>query len=67
MSAPDTNVEKQEERHKPALGGIGFALIWGLVLLAGLVAFTILNGDDPVGSDEQIDSRTGEVEAVPTE
>ncbi|MGR3541925.1 MAG: hypothetical protein ACU0BS_10920 [Hasllibacter sp.] len=67
MSAPDTNVEKQEERHKPALGGIAFALIWGLVLLAGLIAFTILTGDDPVGADERIDGRTGEVEVVPTE
>ena len=67
MSAPDTNVEKQEENHKPALGGIGFAMIWGLVLLAGLVAFTILNGDDPVGADEQVDGRDGTIEVVPTE
>lgn len=64
MSAPDTNTEKQKERHKPALFGIGFSMIWGLVLLALLVIFVILWGDDPDGADAVVDGRTGEVEAV---
>ena len=62
MSAPDTNTEKQADRHKPALGGIKFALIWGVGLLVVFIIAMILMGDDPVGSDEQVDGRTGVVE-----
>ncbi len=38
MSAPDTNVEKQTRRHKPALIGMGVALLFGL-LVFGLNVF----------------------------
>ncbi|WP_224826175.1 hypothetical protein [Cognatishimia sp. MH4019] len=38
MSAPDTNVEKQSRRHKPALIGIAVALVFG-VLIFGLNVF----------------------------
>ncbi|PRY95551.1 hypothetical protein BCF33_1172 [Hasllibacter halocynthiae] len=61
MSAPDTNVEKQEKKHKSALGGMGVAVLFAVVLLVGLVAFVIINGNDPEGSDAVVDGRTGEV------
>lgn len=61
MSAPDTNVEKQADKHKGPLRGIAFAMMWGLGLLVLLVVFLFLSGDDPVGADEQVDSRSGAV------
>ena len=64
MSAPDTNTEKQERRHKTPLMGIWIGMGAVLLLLAVFVAFNILGGDDPVGADEQVDGRTGEVTTV---
>lgn len=65
MSAPDTNTEKQEKKHKGQLGGIAFSVFWGVLLLIGLIVFVILSGDEPVGADERVDGRTGEVVVVP--
>ena len=64
MSAPDTNTEKQAEKHKASLGGMAVAVGAGVVLLILLIAFVILGGDDPEGADAQVDGRTGDVEAV---
>ena len=66
MSAPDTNTEKQQDRHRAPLGGMALAVIFAVVLLIGLVMFLILGGDDPEGADTQIDGRTGAVEAPVT-
>ncbi|WP_121061832.1 hypothetical protein [Chachezhania antarctica] len=40
MSAPDTNIKRQERRHKPALRGIGLSIgvVVVLVLVMGLIA-----------------------------
>lgn len=46
MSAPDTNVEKQEKRHKPALLGIRAAMIFGALMMAGLAIYVMTNGDE---------------------
>lgn len=62
MSAPDTNVEKQEKRHKVPLVGMVGGVVFALLLLAGLFFFVIGSGDEPEGADVQIDGRTGEVE-----
>ena len=32
MSAPDTNIDKQEKQHKPALLGVKGAMIFGIVV-----------------------------------
>lgn len=63
MSAPDTNTEKQEDRHKAPLGGMALAVIFAGVLLIGLVIFLIVGGNTPEGADVQVDGRTGAVEA----
>ena len=44
MSAPDTNIERQTTRHWPALVGIGFALLIGVMIGLTLAYVTNLNG-----------------------
>ena len=39
MSAPNTNVEKQEKSHRPSLLGIRAGLVYAAVLLTGFVAY----------------------------
>ena len=60
MSAPDTNVKKQEEKHKPALLGIKGAIAFAALLLALFVGWVIVNGQSPDGSETRIDGRTGQ-------
>lgn len=55
MSAPDTNIERQKDRHKPSLLGIRGAMIWGALMLIGLIFFATLQGPAPMGSDVTID------------
>ncbi|WP_108483425.1 hypothetical protein [Oceaniglobus ichthyenteri] len=65
MSAPDTNVKKQEKHHKPALFGMGAAIGFAALILAAFIGWTVYKGGEPEGAAVQIDSRTGE--AVSTE
>ncbi|MFO6463748.1 hypothetical protein [uncultured Jannaschia sp.] len=44
MSAPNTNLEKQEKRHAGPLIGIGAGVVLALVLL---IAFIFFMGDAP--------------------
>ena len=60
MSAPDTNVKKQEEKHKPALLGIKGAIGFAALLLVLFVGWVIINGQEPETPATQIDGRTGE-------
>ena len=60
MSAPQTNVEKQADRHRPSLIGIAAAVIFALVLLFFLVTWLASRGETPDGAETQIDARTGE-------
>jgi hypothetical protein len=60
MSAPDTNVEKQEEKHKPALLGIKGVVGFAALLLVLFVGWVIINGQAPETPATQIDGRTGE-------
>ena len=64
MSAPDTNTEKQEDRHKTPLMGIWIGMGAVLLLLVVFIFFNIAGGETPEGADEQVDGRTGEVETV---
>ncbi|WP_417603055.1 hypothetical protein [Primorskyibacter flagellatus] len=60
MSAPKTNVETQEKNHRPALGGMKFAVGAALVLFTAFVIWVFAAADDPEGAETQIDGRTGE-------
>ncbi len=51
MSPPDTDIEKQERRHRPALWGIAIAIILGFVFFASRTMLTVENAD----TDEQTD------------
>ncbi len=56
MSAPDTNTEKQEKRHRPSLWGIRGAMIFGALMMIGLVGFNLMNsgeGDAISNADPQ--------------
>ncbi|WP_208352444.1 hypothetical protein [Pseudaestuariivita rosea] len=44
MSAPDTNVEKQRENHRPPLIGIALVVVFALVLLTLLLGWTFYAG-----------------------
>lgn len=63
MSAPDTNVETEERRHKHALGGIRMSLVAVILLFVGFIAWTFSQSDGPEGAATQIDGRTGDAVA----
>lgn len=46
MSAPDTNIETQEAKHRPALLGIKGAMVFGALMMIGLVGFNMVNSGD---------------------
>ncbi|SEL17013.1 hypothetical protein LVO79_04750 [Roseivivax marinus] len=49
MSAPDTNTEKEEQRHRPALLGIRASIIYAGILLLGLIVWLVVSGQDDTG------------------
>ncbi|WP_238367052.1 hypothetical protein [Mesobacterium pallidum] len=61
MSAPDTDITKEERRHKPALMGIKGALAVVILMFVGWVGWTFVAADGPDGAATQVDGRTGEV------
>lgn len=46
MSAPGTNVEKQERRHKPVLTILRGIIILAVVILLGFIALQVAGSDD---------------------
>lgn len=46
MSAPDTNIDTQEKRHRTSLWGIRGAMIFGALMLIGLLGFNMMNAGD---------------------
>ena len=61
MSAPHTDLEKQKKRHKAPLLGMRAVVMWSVGLLVLLILFIAFTGNEPEGSDEVVDGRTGEV------
>lgn len=59
MSAPKTDIEKQETQHRGPLRGMAVVVVFALVLLVGLMFFLSANGNEPEGADVQVDGRTG--------
>jgi hypothetical protein len=67
MSAPDTNIEKQEKRHKPALMGIKGAIGFGVLMVLVLLFFVIGNGrDDETQPGLSSDTTVAPVDPVAT-
>lgn len=62
MSAPDTDIKKEEKRHGPSLVGIAVSVIFALVLLAFLTIYVVNRGGEPEGAETQLDTTSGEVE-----
>ena len=53
MSAPETNVEKQERRHKPALLGILAAVVFAVIAIAGVAIFGLPASENEAASGDQ--------------
>lgn len=51
MSAPDTNVEKQKSRHRPALWGIGAAVALAILAAIGMAAWNGPPIEEQAGSE----------------
>ena len=66
MSAPDTNVEKQEKRHRPSLWGIKGAMIFGILMLLGVIGFSMINASNSDGVTNTGGATDG-VTVVPTD
>ncbi|MBS0123576.1 hypothetical protein [Thetidibacter halocola] len=47
MSAPDTNLDKQTRRHRPALAGIALAVAVAGLMLAGYLIILAERGNTP--------------------
>jgi hypothetical protein len=66
MSAPNTDLDKQEKKHRGPMRGMAGVVAFALLLLVGLMIWTTSNSTSPEGADTQIDGRTGaEVPAEP--
>jgi hypothetical protein len=63
MSAPDTNVETQEKRHKGPLSGMLFAVLIAGLLFLGLILWLAWNGNDP--GDEAAAPSTADTGTAP--
>ncbi|WP_295317180.1 hypothetical protein [Roseobacter sp.] len=46
MSAPDTNIEKQQKRHRPALWGIKGAMMFGFLMMILLFVYVSMYGGE---------------------
>ncbi|ETX29241.1 hypothetical protein [Roseivivax isoporae] len=49
MSAPDTNTEKEEKRHRPALLGIRATLVYAGILLIAFIAWISFSSSEDTG------------------
>ena len=47
MSAPDTNIEKQTKRHRPALWAIGAVIVFGAIVFLSMVSTAVDDEDAP--------------------
>ncbi len=62
MSAPETNVKKQEKEHKAPLLGMKWVVVFAIVLLVLLVAVLSFSGNEP-GNDQPIEEDNAEQSA----
>ncbi|KZY36379.1 hypothetical protein A3731_34310 [Roseovarius sp. HI0049] len=64
LSAPKTNIEKQERRHKVPLIGMVLVVLFASALLAALIIWLGYQGNEPGNAAPEIDGRTGAEEQV---
>ena len=62
MSAPHTDTEKQEKRHRVPLIGLGAVIAWAVLLLVLLIGWVTYQGSEPEGAEVQLETGTGQVE-----
>ncbi|SEM52552.1 hypothetical protein SAMN04488003_101420 [Loktanella fryxellensis] len=60
MSAPQTNLDKQEKQHRGPLRGMALVVVFALLLLGGFMLWTSSSSDGIEGADTQTDARTGQ-------
>ncbi|PZX16230.1 hypothetical protein LX81_02081 [Palleronia aestuarii] len=63
MSAPNTDVKKQERRHKVPLSGMAWMVGFAAVLLVALVIYLSVGGNEP-GDGEAVGASDGGVPAA---
>ena len=67
MSAPNTNVKKQERRHKTPLVGMAAMIGWAAALLIALIAYLVLTGNEPAdGTPVDAEQEAAEQNAAST-
>ncbi|MCP1166971.1 hypothetical protein [Limimaricola litoreus] len=64
MSAPHTDVEKQEKRHKGPLAGMAIVAVFGVLLILLLVFWGFGQGNEPEAESTVEAVGSGEVEAA---
>ncbi|WP_150297131.1 hypothetical protein [Salipiger aestuarii] len=64
MSAPDTDIDKQEKRHRAPLWGMWGGLGLVAILFLGWLLWTVSQGSEPETPVERMDDFTGQVEEV---
>ncbi|MCX7566297.1 hypothetical protein OS189_08070 [Sulfitobacter sp. F26169L] len=63
MSAPDTNINKQEKRHRPSLWSVKGAMLIVVLIFLGIVGFSLITS---TGDDDATDSdATGPTTTAP--
>lgn len=62
MSAPHTDVEKQEKRHKGPLVGMGIVAVFGVLLILFLIFMGFGQGNEPEAESTIETVGSGEIE-----
>ncbi|MFV2052562.1 hypothetical protein [Aliiroseovarius sp. YM-037] len=61
MSAPKTDLDKQEVEHKPAINGIKLSLIIVALLFIGYLIYIAAAADDPAEGGVRIDTNAEQI------
>lgn len=60
MSAPNTDIEKQKQRHKGPLSGMALVVTFAAVLLLGLVIWLFAAGNEPEDTGPEVEVIPGQ-------
>lgn len=67
MSAPDTNIEKQERRHSASLLGIRGVLVFAAIMMLLWGGYGVVKADEDASAFKGEDAATEQTTAVPTD
>lgn len=59
MSAPDTNISRQQRQHKGPLGGMAAGVGFVAVLLVVFLGYIWFSGSSPDGAETQVEVGAG--------